>query len=554
VTAAGNYRIAWTVTLAGTVGANDANNFVLGVKNVNGILYLTPNVTSVNSGAVGSYQQVDVQASLNAGDIVFIKAGVHAGTAGSTYSGTITASDNDALSAGGNQGMPGNLPGGGGGGAVPDYTDNSGTDHPGSAAGNGGSGAALISWNGGTTPPVPNNVISFLLHVDPAGETDGAILARFVTFGTLQTIDFLYHTGGKLELKGYNGSTLLLDSGQLSAGADGKSLAIQVIFAPNGTSINFFMRSLDVNTGIITNFVSGTVTGISLGNVSDVFVNPTGSMNSGSATAMGWFVVQQYSDQLANLANMLNGFDGELVSVRLARLAAEEGIAFQLQGQDADTPQMGPQTDDTFMNLIQYCENADRGQVYEPRDVFGIGYRTRQNMQGQVPLIIDYSQAHLSPPFQPVSDDALSRNDIVISRYLGASATLQQLSGAMSIQDPPNGIGDYSYNETVYLYSDAQLANMIAWLLMLGTVSQYRFPSVNLDLRRGSLASLFFSIADQDIGDYFQITNVPNWLNADVINELVMGYTENISSTQWDFSPINTVPEDPYSTANPPVW
>lgn len=44
---------------------------------------------------------------------------------------------------------------------------------------------------------------------------------------------------------------------------------------------------------------------------------------------------------------------------------------------------MGPQQDDTFVNVIQSCADFDRGQIFETRDQLGIGYRTRVNMQGQ---------------------------------------------------------------------------------------------------------------------------------------------------------------------------
>jgi hypothetical protein len=214
---------------------------------------------------------------------------------------------------------------------------------------------------------------------------------------------------------------------------------------------------------------------------------------------------------------------------------------------------MGPQIDDTFTNLLQFCENADLGQIYEPRESFGIGYRTRVNMQGQTPLIFDYAQAMISAPFVPVADDQLTRNDITIQRYLGASVTVQQQAGAMSINPPPNGVGDYTYTETDYLFADTQLLNKATFQLGLGTSASYRFPVVNLDLTRLALANLMANIGAMDMGDFFEIANPPSWMTPATIDELEYGYTEHINSVHWNMS-INALPEGPYETPNPPIW
>jgi hypothetical protein len=374
-----------------------------------------------------------------------------------------------------------------------------------------------------------------------------------VTYGTINNVDLIYHTGGKLELKGFTGATTFFDSGAISVGANGKSLAVQIQLLANGSNINWMFTVLDTIAGVVSNTTTGTANNVSLGNVSDVYVNPTASMNSGSATSMGGIAVQQYADVLANLAPMLSGFNGENSAARIQRLCNEEGITFTLKGNIVDTPQMGPQIDDTFINLIQFCENADLGLVYEPRESFGIGYRTRQSMCGQIPLVFDYAQAMLSSPFQPVADDQLTRNDLTIQRYLGASVTVQQLTGPMSISNPPNGVGDYTSTETDYLFADSQLLNKATFQLALGTSASYRFPIVNLDLTRLALASLMASIAGMDIGDYFEIVNPPFWMTPSTIDEIIYGHTENINSVHWNLS-INALPEGPYEVPNPPTW
>jgi hypothetical protein len=80
----GTYTISWTVSLAGTVSATDANNFQLYLAGV------TLEATSVNAAAAGTYAQVQVQVTTTAGTQLFL-TNPAAGTAGSTYSGTVTA-------------------------------------------------------------------------------------------------------------------------------------------------------------------------------------------------------------------------------------------------------------------------------------------------------------------------------------------------------------------------------------------------------------------------------------------------------------------------------
>lgn len=80
----GTYTVNWTVTLAGTVGAPEANNFglVLG----SGPTLAAP---SVNTGAVGTYPQAPVTFTVTRNDTITIKSWANAATAGAIYGGTI---------------------------------------------------------------------------------------------------------------------------------------------------------------------------------------------------------------------------------------------------------------------------------------------------------------------------------------------------------------------------------------------------------------------------------------------------------------------------------
>jgi len=123
----------------------------------------------------------------------------------------------------------------------------------------------------------------------------------------------------------------------------------------------------------------------------------------------------------------------------------------------------------------------------------------------------------------------------------------------MSTATPPDGVGIYSYSQTVQAFSDTQLANLAAWILTVGTVDEYRYPVIEFDLTRSEAAGLIDVISGLDIGDFIQVSNPPQFLQAVPISQLAFGFTETLNGFTWDIA-INTVPESPYSEGDPPTW
>ena len=97
------------------------------------------------------------------------------------------------------------------------------------------------------------------------------------------------------------------------------------------------------------------------------------------------------------------------------------------------------------------------------------------------------------------------------------------------------------------------LANLVAWILTVGTVSEYRFPQVIFDLTRSEVANLFAAIPGLDIGDYIQVPDPPSFLQNYPINQLCWGFTETLNARKWTIA-VNAVPEDPYGETSPPTW
>lgn len=94
---AGTTSVSWSVTLAGTVGAGDANNFAVRIQSGPTL------ATSVNAGAAGTYPQTPIAVT---GPVVLqLETFSSAPTAGSTYSGTVAAANASLTLSVGPQGL-----------------------------------------------------------------------------------------------------------------------------------------------------------------------------------------------------------------------------------------------------------------------------------------------------------------------------------------------------------------------------------------------------------------------------------------------------------------
>jgi hypothetical protein len=404
------------------------------------------------------------------------------------------------------------------------------------------------AYTGGTV-----NLLRFLISVPTAGDVNNGVIARMTTAGTVRTLDLVYTTasGGSLTTNAYDLNHALLGTGtsagwnlngvpmilELSLNASGGNVAGGVLGALPGSST--------VSTGSGTGAFAGTI-----GNVLNVYINPGGLL---TGTAIGHVSVQPVYDNL-NFAGVATGpvsalsaYAGETAGTRFARLCAEEGITFRGIGYLADTAVMGAQTAQHLTNLLQECADADRGQIIEPRQCLGLGYRTRVSMQNQAPAVtLAYTQ--LANELLPTEDDQFIFNDITVTNTDGSFAEQVLATGALSVQAPPAGVGRYDTSTQVNLNSDGDLASTAGWAVHMATVNEPRYPAINVDLATSAVASLFNDLQEFDLGDRIVITGTPAWLPPGGIDELLQGVTENIYmkifSEAWA-----CVPSSPWNAA-----
>jgi hypothetical protein len=399
--------------------------------------------------------------------------------------------------------------------------------------------------------------VSFLLKLSPPAAD--AVLLRVVTPGAACGVIYIKSdTSGDLGMTGYaeDGSTAF-DTAYYNFSASGNPLMVFLIAQQAGGSTQYSLFAVAPGAdsgGVVTETASGGA-----GTVVLIQPDVTGAFTD---TAFGHLQVQSLAANGFELGAPLNAWNGELAAVRYARLAAENGYACRILGPPSGSAQMGPQGQATLSALLQECEAADLGQQFEPRQVLALGYRTLASMCDQSPaLTLDYTAAELGgvaagggdSGLDPTYDDQLSKNDWTVTRGAASGsqgATVQVTlddGSAMSVGDPPDGIGDYANTQTVNVEYDDQLQDVGGWMVRQGTIDDLRWPVIPLNLARGEMAALRQDAADLELGDMLQIDDAPDLVIYDPVKQVVLGSKESLGGFHYTME-FNAVPEVAYET------
>jgi len=474
--------------------------------------------------------------SASAGNDGDVELGGAAVTGGGPGGGTLAGSSFMAA--------PSSTPGGGGGGY----------DSLGNAAA-GAQGLITLSYApaGSGSSTTAANVLRFVLHTPDGGDTDGGVVAQMETTGTIAYIQVIYNVAnaGSLTLSGFSGAgAQLFTTGEVAFGCDNQYLLVSAELTPSGSNIAYTLTGIFAGQTVAAATSSGTLTAATLGDAFVVIMDPNGDM--ASATWAHAAIQESGYDPVTSLAGPLAAYAGETASQRFTRICTEQNIPFSVidAGVTDTTALVGPQLPVKVPQILQDCEDADRGLIFETRDALGMAYRTRSSLYAQAAAMqLDYGAGELGFPLQPTDDDQLLRNDVTISRPSGSSAEFQVTSGTLSIQDPPAGVGPYTFSQSINVDSDEQLEDLASWITFIGTVDQLRYPVVYVDLARAEIGTDFADVVNADIGDYLQVVNTGDApLPPGDIRQLVYGYTEELNAYTWTLS-MNCVPESPYEIA-----
>lgn len=386
----------------------------------------------------------------------------------------------------------------------------------------------------------------FLMNVPAAGAEDGQVIFMWYTTGTTRRWEIFYGTGGTLGLRAFDsGGTQLFTTGGVAFVVNGLNLLIAVELTQDGADIDYALATLEPgdSSGLTT---SGTLAANTVGKVGQFTISPGGGIDG---ISIGHLTFQNDVTSLFELGDQLDAWKGERAGRRIERLCAEEGIEFRAVGDIDDTEFMGYQTIGPLLDLIRQAADSDIGMLYEPRDVLGLGYRTRTSLYNQaVRVTIDHDTYDLATPLSPVDDDQRTRNDVTVQRDGGSSARAVLESGALSVQQPPNGVGRYDTSETVGVEYDAQLFDQASWRLHIGTVDEARYPQIHINLARSAITAdvtLTDNLRLAEVGDRLIVQNPPSQMPPEDITQIIQGYSESLNNFEFDIE-FNCSPESPY--------
>jgi hypothetical protein len=410
----------------------------------------------------------------------------------------------------------------------------------------------------------------FLLSI-PAGN-DSGVNSRFQSVGqpqvglvnvqstgTVASFQCYIQDNGGLRFYGYSnqsstggtGAGLLFNAG-LEFDYSGLPVYLSMQVYNYGSGLAVLIQTIEANSNTALEYISFAVDGG--GTVEGVYFIEFNGAGELVDTAVGHLSVSNFTLDMGPASIAMGGNIGEYAVPRFERLCTEQGIAYEvidtLQGNTGGV-EMGPQVDGTITAVLQTIENSDCGLLYECRDQMGIGYRTQASMQLQNPLVsVSYTSGALAGALTPAFDDQLIKNDVIVTNYDGYAIEAVLVTGARSILDPPAGVGTgYQQTRAINIINDSFVAEVAAFLLGVGGVSEYRYPGIQFDMARPEVALLFAAIPSMRIGDFLQISATPSFLSGGApINQLVWGYSENLGpSGIWTIT-LNCVPETPWST------
>lgn len=200
-----------------------------------------------------------------------------------------------------------------------------------------------------------------------------------------------------------------------------------------------------------------------------------GTALNGASFSMMWIGSHTLPFVTSTFSLVSSGYEGELASDRVARIAAETGLPIDVEPGDSEP--MGAQREGTALEVLRSCEAADYGILYEGRDG-RLAYRPRAARYNPTTLLtLSMVAGDINESPDPVFDDQRLRNVWTVSRVGGSSATV---TNDQSAEDD----GEVPGSDSINVEQDAVLDNHAAWRTFLGTQDTLRWPSITINFAR----------------------------------------------------------------------
>lgn len=396
---------------------------------------------------------------------------------------------------------------------------------------------------------IPDLDLLILLHF-PAGEiADGTDLISLHLEGTASRVVLQYETANNgilraltFDADGTQTASLGTNDIPPSPGMDDRNLVLRWRVSLDGTNQHAFAVHELLANGSLADLINiagggtgGTVTGLTR-----VTIAPN---LDGGGFVLGHVTVARGSIlEIQEMQDAIGGYQGETAGRRVERLCTEQGVSFTSSGDLDATAPLGPQQLDNFLTILDQAAKVEAAGsrapiLVEQRTGGGLHFNALNALylprSSGPDLTLDYSEAHLSEPFDPTPDDFGLVNDATASRRDGGSARVEVFDGEKGI----NSAGRVDRADTFDAQTDAQLSGIAGWWAFHGTWDEPRYPTIRINMRSLSLrtdgAALVAAVQALDEGALVEIANPPEWLPQETIQQMVLEIRDTISTEEW---------------------
>lgn len=412
--------------------------------------------------------------------------------------------------------------------------------------------AALPALGNASVTATPNShavtgdvQVQALLYVPAGTPTDARLMtARLTTSGTARVVNLYYAGSGNTRIEVLDADGVQLANGIQGADIEGTRFWWSIELTNSGSNISRTATYWKLGSTTGGTSFGSTITGASIGRCSSVVINP--DRTSLGDLSVGHLTIESDITGLGVRGGALDGWIRETATDRISRLCTENGITFTTTGDESPAELMGVQGRDTLVALLDEAADAGQGFLFERADAAGLKYRTLPSLCAQTPALDIAYVDNLLRPFEPIDDDAATRNRVTVTRAGGGSTTLDHTDGPLGTDT----VGVYDESLTLSLATEDLTDLHAGWRLSLGTVDEARWPTIGLHLADSywltddtkTLAALAV-----DIGDRIRVTDLPAWLPPFPVDGLVTGITTAVRPLDITIE-LACSPAAPYST------
>lgn len=410
---------------------------------------------------------------------------------------------------------------------------------------------ALATFNGATAvadlPASANILTAGLLVFAPSGlgALTHSLLTIMYTGGGVGFAELgLLANTGQLSLSLYNAAGAFIAGASTGVVDDirNRAVRVQAKVYQNGANVEMILSVATLGAANVD--YTDTANTLTLGTPTRIGVGDSGAIASRTpitGISVGQLAVAAADLDPAYYLRPMELYAGETAFGRILRLCAEEGVDLAAGGPTGPGDYgvaLGPQLPGTLLGLLDEAALADDGVLAEAVDDTGLVYTVGFDLYNQAAAAtVSYALGHLRE-FAPVEDDQGLVNDLTVARADGGSARYELTTGALSVQDPPDGVGRYDASLSLSVESDDQLPDQASWRVRQGTIDEARYPGIGLDLPNCGLHSgdIDDLLALRE-GQMFIVQDPPGFAGApDDIRQLVLGWTETIRAHTWEFT------------------